>query len=272
MKVLFIGDVVAKPGRKIVSEKVPEIRKKKGVDFVIANGENAAGGLGLTEKLAEELYTSGVDCITMGDHLWSKKEIIPYLKKESRILRPANFPPGVPGSGSKIYLTENQERIGVLSLQGRVFLKELDCPFRASLPEIERLYTEEIGDKNRIPHSENRIPIIVDFHAEATSEKLALGCYLDGKVSAVLGTHTHVRTADERILPKGTAYITDVGMTGPFDSVIGMKKEIAIERFLTQVPHHYEAATEDVRLNGVILEIDPQTGKALSIERIEEKM
>jgi metallophosphoesterase (TIGR00282 family) len=272
MKVLFIGDIVGKAGRRIVTEKVPLLRKEKGMDFVVANGENAAGGLGLTEKLAEELFACGVDCITMGDHLWSKKEIIHYLSRESRVIRPANFPPGVPGLGSRIFTTEGNKKIGVLSLQGRVFLKELDCPFRSSLNEIERLNTEY----NPSPFTKggkeggfNHIPIIVDMHAEATSEKVAMGWYLDGKVSAVIGTHTHVQTADERILPKGTAYISDVGMTGPFDSVIGMKKEIALERFLTQVPHHYEPAIDDVRLNGVLLEIDTQTGNALSIERIE---
>ena len=271
MKVLFIGDIVGKSGRRIVSEKISQLRKEKGIDFVIANGENAAGGLGLTEKIAEELFTSEVDCLTSGDHLWSKKEIIPYLSRESRLLRPANFPPVVPGHGSKIFFTNEMNRIGVLCLQGRVFLKGIDCPFRTALSEIERLNMEGQGVKFHNPNSAIRIPIIVDIHAEATSEKIALGWYLDGKVSAVIGTHTHVQTADERILPKGTAYITDAGMTGPFDSVIGLKKEIAIQRFLTQLPLHYNAALNDVRLNGVILEIDSHSGKSLSIQRVEIK-
>ncbi len=254
MKIFFIGDIIGSPGRKAVSAILPELKNKEKIDFVLANGENAAGGLGLTLKVVEELFSFGIDVITSGNHIWDKKDIFPIIAKDDRILRPANYPQGVIGSGSTV-ISMQGKRLGVINLSGRVFMKDLDCPFKASLREIESL-------KDKTP------TMIVDMHAEATSEKIAMGWYLDGKVSAVIGTHTHVQTADERILPQGTAYITDIGMTGSFDSVIGVKKEIILERFLTQVPVHLEVAKEDVALQGVIIEVDENTSKALSIKRI----
>ncbi len=255
LRVLFIADIIGKPGRRIVSLVLPIMKKEDKIDFVIANGENAASN-GLTENIVAKLYRYGVDCITTGNHLWDRKEIIPYLETDRRLLRPLNYPQSVPGYGYNIFEKEGV-KIGVINLSGRVFIKELDCPFRT----VGRIL-EEIQKETRI--------IVVDAHAEATSEKQALGWFLDSKVSAVIGTHTHVQTADERILPGGTAYITDAGMTGPFDSVIGVKKEIAIERFLMQIPIRMDTAVNDVRLNGVIVDIDTDTGKTLSISRLEK--
>lgn len=255
LRVLFIADIIGKPGRRIVSLVLPIMKKEDKIDFVIANGENAASN-GLTENVVAKLYRYGVDCITTGNHLWDRKEIIPYLDTDRRLLRPLNYPQNVPGYGYNIFEKEGV-KIGVINLSGRVFIKELDCPFRT----VGRIL-EEIQKETRI--------IVVDVHAEATSEKQAIGWFLDGKVSAVIGTHTHVQTADERILPGGTAYITDAGMTGPFDSVIGVKKEIAIERFLMQIPIRLDTAVNDVRLNGVIVDIDTDTGKTLSISRLEK--
>ena len=256
MNILLIADVVGKPGRWAVSQILPELKKSHQIDFTIANVENAAGGFGLTKEIAQKIRHYGVDCLTSGNHIWDRKDILPYLNESLRILRPANYPPSAPGIGAAIFDLENDFKIGVMNIQGRVYIKEIDCPFRIADKEIER-----IKEKTKI--------IIVDLHAEATSEKIALGWYLDGRVSAVLGTHTHVQTADEIILPRGTAYITDVGMTGAHDSVIGMAKEDAIARFLTQIPRRFTVAKNDIKFCGALVKIDPDSGKALSIERIK---
>ncbi len=258
MRILFIGDVVGRAGRRAVREVLPLLKREEGIDFVVANGENAAGGIGITPEKAEELLSMGVDVITSGNHIWKKREILPYLDRHPRILRPANYPPGAPGRGSGVYTARDGTRVAVLNLEGRVFMKPLESPFRISEQQIEIL-------KGQTPI------VIVDFHAEATSEKMAMGWFLDGEVTAVIGTHTHVQTSDERILPGGTAYITDAGMTGPVNSVIGMKKEIAIQGFLTQLPNRFEVATGEVELQGVILEVDETTGRALEIRRIKRK-
>ncbi len=256
MNILLIADVVGKPGRWAVSQILPELKKSHQIDFTIANVENAAGGFGLTKEIAQKIRHYGVDCLTSGNHIWDRKDILPYLNESLRILRPANYPPSAPGIGAAIFDLENDFKIGVMNIQGRVYIKEIDCPFRIADKEIER-----IKEKTKI--------IIVDLHAEATSEKIALGWYLDGRVSAVLGTHTHVQTADEIILPRGTAYITDAGMTGAHDSVIGMAKEDAIARFLTQIPRRFTVAKNDIKFCGALVKIDPDSGKALSIERIK---
>lgn len=253
MRVLLIGDIIGKTGREVLSAWLPGIKQEYRIDFCIVNGENAAGGFGITPPLVEEISASGVDLITGGNHIWEKKEVYQIIEDE-RLLRPLNYPIGVPGRGAGLF-TLKEGLLGVINLSGRVFIKELDCPFRTVLPEIERL-------RQKTPS------IIIDIHAEATSEKVAMGWYLDGKVSAVLGTHTHVQTADERILPQGTAYITDVGMTGPMDSVIGIKKEIVLKRFLTQIPARFEVAKGPYQFCGVVVEINAQTGKACHIERI----
>ncbi|OGW85660.1 MAG: metallophosphoesterase [Omnitrophica bacterium RIFCSPLOWO2_01_FULL_45_10] len=259
MKILFIGDTVGSPGRQAIKELVPKIKKREKIEFVIANGENVAGGSGVTPQLADELFGYGVDCITSGDHIWKRKEILDYIESEKRLLRPANYPKEAPGLGSTVLKSESGTNIGVINLIGRVFMLTVECPFR-----VAKEHVDKIKDKARI--------IIVDMHAEATSEKIALGWYLDGMVSAVIGTHTHVQTADERVLPNGTAFISDAGMTGPFDSVIGRKKEQILTRFITQMPARFEMAEGDVRLNGVILDIDEKTGKANSIRRVQEKL
>jgi len=258
MNILFIADVVGRMGRRVIFELLPKLKAELKIDFVIANAENAAGGFGLTENVIQELYSYGINCLTSGNHLWDKKEIWNYLDRDQKLLRPANYPPGVPGYGSGVFSVQNDKRIGVINLLGRVFIKEIDCPFRAALREIEKL-----SPKTKV--------IIVDFHAEATSEKVALGWFLDGKVSAVIGTHTHVQTADERILPGETAYITDVGMTGSFESVIGIEKEAALKRFLTQLPARLDTASKDGRLNGVVIEVNAENGRAKKIERIQMK-
>lgn len=259
MRILFIGDVVGEPGRRAVKEIVPKIKKREGVEFVIANGENAAGGSGITPALADELFGYGVDVITTGDHIWKRKEILERIESDRRILRPANYPREAPGSGSTIVKSGSDIDVGVINLIGRVFMQALECPFRVAKEEIARLKT-----KTNI--------IIVDIHAEATSEKIALGWYLDGEVSAVVGTHTHIQTADEKILPNGTAFITDAGMTGPYDSVIGRRKEEILTRFITQMPVKFEMAEGDIQLHGVILDIDEKTGRANSIKRVQEKL
>lgn len=256
MKLLFIGDIVGRPGRRAVFNLLEKIIKDYGIEFTIANGENAAGGMGITPEIASEILSRGVDVLTSGNHIWAKKEIIPYLNEEERILRPANYPGEVPGKGVGIYRSKNGEKVGVLNLEGRVFMKHLDCPFRIGRKEAQLL-----GKETKI--------IIVDFHAEATSEKIAMGWYLNGIVSAVIGTHTHVQTCDERILNEGTAYITDVGMTGPLASVIGIRTNIAIERLLTQIPWKFDVATDEIELQGVIVEIDSLTGKSKDIKRIK---
>lgn len=255
MRILLVGDIVGKKGRQVIKALLPEIRQVYQIDFCIANGENIAGGLGLTLKTAKEVFSAGVDILTSGNHIWNKKEVSQIIEDEN-ILRPLNYPVGVPGRGYNFYKVKD-DLLAVVNLAGRVFIGELDCPFRVILSEIT-----SIREKTK--------NIIVDMHAEATSEKIAMGWYLDGKVSAVLGTHTHVQTADERILPEGTAYLTDVGMTGARDSVIGVKKEIIIKKFLTQIPLRFEIAKGVGHLCAVVVEIDTATGKAKSITRIQQ--
>ncbi|HEY4745528.1 MAG TPA: TIGR00282 family metallophosphoesterase [Desulfuromonadaceae bacterium] len=255
IKILFIGDIIGKPGRQALSRELHRLVDRYNADLVIANGENAAGGFGLTVDTARELFDMGIHCLTSGNHIWDKKEQVAQVLADPRIIRPANYPAEVPGSGSTILVTPGGVKVAVLNLEGRVFMKNLECPFRTADREIERLKQET--------------PIIfVDFHAEATSEKAALGWYLDGRASCVIGTHTHVQTADERVLTQGTAYMSDAGMTGSFDSVIGIGKEEAIRKFLTQLPVKFEVPKRDIRLNGAVVEIDAQSGQALSIERI----
>ena len=256
MNVLFIADIFGAPGRRAVRDLVPELVSSMGVDFLIANVENAAAGFGVTRDILTELKGLGVECMTSGNHIWDRREVLPVLDEEPLLLRPHNYPPGVPGTGSRVFRTRTGVPIGVLNLMGRVFLNDIECPFRVADREIESL--REQGAKI----------IFVDFHAEATAEKVALCWYLDGRVSAVIGTHTHVQTADEQIFPKGTGYLTDAGMTGPHDSVIGVQKELAIRKFLTQLPTRFEPATGNVRLHGVHLEFDEATGRCLHIERI----
>lgn len=257
MKILYIADIYAKPGRKAVWKRLPYYLENENVSFVIANGENIAGGFGLTLNLAEKLFRYGVNCITSGNHIWDRREILPHLDIRKDILRPANYPPDVSGRGSGVYKTKDGFLVGVLNIEGRTYMRSLDCPFRVALEEVEKLKRETNV-------------IVVDFHAEATSEKRALGFFLDGKVSAVVGSHTHIQTADERILPNGTAYITDAGMTGADLSVIGVKPHLAIEHFLKQINVRFEPASDDVRFCGVMLDIDENTGKARSIQRINE--
>ena len=256
MRILFIADILGGPGRKVVGALLPELIREKKADFCLVNGENAAGGFGLTPELAEELFALGVDVITSGNHIWDRKEIFPVLNTRRDILRPVNYPPDNPGRGVGVYASRDGAPVGVINLQGRVFMKEIDCPFRSVLPVIDKL------------HEETRV-VIVDFHAEATAEKIALGWYLDGRVSAVLGTHTHVQTADERILPAGTGFITDAGMTGSIDGVIGIKKELAIQRFLTQTPNRFQPADSNLWMMGVLVEVDSVTGRTQSIERFQ---
>lgn len=255
VKLLFIGDIIGKPGRQAISRELHRLVDRYMVDLVVANGENAAGGFGITEETAKELFLCGVHLLTSGNHVWDKKDAHEFINREERLLRPANYPPGAPGRGSAVVTTAGGVKVGVLNLEGRVFMNNLECPFRVADREIARL-------------RETTPIILVDFHAEATSEKTALGWYLDGRVSALIGTHTHVQTADERILPGGTAYITDAGMTGAFDSVIGMRKDETIVKFLTQLPAKFEVAKGGVRLNSVLVELDEVSGMALTIERI----
>jgi metallophosphoesterase (TIGR00282 family) len=254
LTVLCVGDVFGEPGRRALAAILPRLRKQHEVDFTIVNIENAAAGAGVTPAIARDTLDLGVDVMTSGNHIWDKKEIIEYIGKENLLLRPANFPPGTPGVGSIVAKT-GPHRVGVLNLMGRVFLPTIDCPFRTADEEIVRLRREASI-------------VVVDFHCEATSESQAMGWYLDGRVSAVVGTHRHVQTADERVLPKGTAYITDLGMTGPVDSVIGVDRTIALSRFLTQMPHRFEPAKGPAALHGALIRIDPESGRALSIERI----
>ncbi|MFZ5597503.1 MAG: TIGR00282 family metallophosphoesterase [Bacillota bacterium] len=256
MRLLMIGDIVGRPGRRAVKDNLPELVSRYGIDIVIANGENAAGGNGITRDLARELFSYGVDVITMGNHVWNQKEIMSYIDKEDRIIRPANYPPGTPGSGSGVFRAGNGVEIGVINISGRVFMQELDCPFRKG-DEMVKLLKERVGI------------IFIDFHAEASSEKVAMGWYMDGRVAAVCGTHTHVQTADERVLPGGTAYISDVGMTGPADSVIGVKKELVIEKFITQMPRRFEVADGLYQFNAVLVEVDENSTRALGIQRIQ---
>lgn len=255
VNVLFIADIVGKPGFKTVTKYIHEIKNKYQINFCIANGENGAGGKGITDKIARDYFELGIDVITSGNHIFEKANVFNNLGDERRLLRPLNYPPTNPGHGTYIGTLPDQTKIGVINIQGRTFMYPIDCPFRT--------ISEELNKINQIAKI-----IIVDFHAEATAEKMAMGWYLDGKVSAVIGTHTHIQTADERILDKGTGYITDAGMTGPYDSVIGLRKEIAIRRFINQTPSFYQVADNDNRFCGVILKIDKNTGKTLHIERI----
>jgi len=258
VRLLFIGDIVGRAGRRTLAENLGRLIDRHLVDLVVANGENAAAGYGLTGSVLRELFDSGVDVVTSGNHIWDKKEIMPILDRESRLLRPANYPPGLPGRGSGIYETAAGIKVGILNLEGRVFMKNLDCPFRAAEALLAELRLST--------------PIImVDFHAEATSEKQALGYYLDGQVSAVIGTHTHVQTADERILAGGTGYLTDVGMSGSQDAIIGNQKKNAMDRFLTQLPVKLEVAKKDPQLSAVLLTINEATGTCEQIERIQQK-
>ena len=261
MKILFLGDVVGKPGRQAVQRLVPRLIARDGVDLVIANAENSASGIGVTPDAAEELLAAEVNLLTSGNHIWAKREIVPYLEKPGcRLLRPANYPPGAPGRGRAVIETPDGRKLGVLNLEGRVFMKALDDPFRAALEGVEAL------------RAEGARAILVDMHCEATSEKNAMGWFLDGKVSAVLGTHTHVQTADARVLPGGTAFVTDVGMCGPWDSVIGVKKELVLERFVSARPISFEPAKKDVWLQGALVDVDDATGRARSIARVQERL
>lgn len=254
MKILAIGDIVGRPGRRAVHKFVPALRKEHGLTLVIANGENTAGGFGLTPETARELLDSGVDVLTSGNHIWAQNEIIPYLEDDMPILRPLNYPPGVPGRG---YLVT--KHVLIVNIIGRTFMTPLDCPFQA----MDHLLAS-LEDKPPV--------IIVDFHAEATSEKMAMGHYLDGRVSAVLGTHTHVGTIDHQLLPKGTAYVTDIGMTGPVDSIIGDDVESVLGRFLTSIPHHLSVGKGRPVFNAILLEVADDTGRTISIERISRQV
>lgn len=265
-RVLFIGDVVGRPGRAATGNILPELKEQYRPQLVVANGENLAGGLGITQETADELFSYGVDLLTTGNHVWDRKEILDYIDLDDRILRPANYPQGVPGRGYRIVTSDELRVTGegwrgnvpvaILNLSGRIFMDPLDDPFA-----VARDIVPKLREKANI--------VILDFHAEATSEKMAMGRYLDGQVSAVIGTHTHVQTADETILPNYTAYITDVGMTGPIDSIIGVKHELIIKRFLTQMPVKFEVAKGDVVVSAVIVDVDPVTGRAMSIERLQ---
>jgi metallophosphoesterase (TIGR00282 family) len=256
LRILFIGDIVGKPGRQAVQHILPKLKMAQSPVFVVANGENAAGGIGVTRDTAAEIFHAGVDVITLGNHAWAKRDVFPYLDKEPRLLRPANYPDGTPGRGWGIYSADTGESIAIISLCGRVFMDHLENPFRVADSILETLS----GDTD---------VILIDLHGEATSEKSAFGWYMDGRVNAVVGTHTHVQTADERILPNGTAYITDVGMTGPTDSVIGVTKDLVITRFLTQLPGRFEVAEGDSVLSAVTIDIDTSTGRAVKIDRLQ---
>ena len=264
MKLLFIGDIVGQPGRRAVAELVPKLRQQHALDFVIANGENSAGGSGITPKTAEEMFSAGVNAITSGDHLWDQKEVMELLQNEKRFLRPLNYPSGTPGQGSAIFEVQNPKAkgqspilIGVLNVQGRTFMPPLENPFLLAADEVKRL-----REQTKI--------IFVDFHAEATSEKIAFARMLDGQVSAVVGTHTHVQTADEQIFPGGTAYLSDAGFTGPHESVLGREIEPVLKKFLTGMPQRFEVAKDRVLLHGCMIEIDDASGKAMKIQRISE--
>jgi hypothetical protein len=255
MRILFIGDIVGRPGRQLVKTGLAAMVSRHDVDLVIANAENSAAGFGITRDIGEELLDTGVDVMTSGNHIWDKREALDYIGVEPRLLRPANYPAGAPGNGSYLARTRTGQSVGVVNVMGRVFMLNIDDPFAVVLREIEAL-----RQRTRV--------VFVDFHAEATSEKIAMGWHLDGKVAAVVGTHTHVQTADERILPKGTAYLTDVGMTGPHDSIIGVEIEPALNRFLNALPSRFETATANPRLNAVLVDADDRTGLATDIERL----
>lgn len=256
MKLLFIGDIVGRPGRDLVKRGLRAIVAAHDVDFVIANGENSAAGFGITREIGGQLFSYGVEVMTSGNHIWDKKEALEYIVREPRLLRPANYPAGAPGHGATLVTAANGVKVGVVNVMGRVFLANIDDPFTTAAREVARL------------RAEGAALVFVDVHAEVTSEKIAMGWYLDGQATAVVGTHTHVQTADNRVLPKGTAYLTDAGMTGPHDGVIGVEKEPVIGKFLSGLPARFETATGDPRLNGAIVTADPATGLATAIERV----
>ena len=255
MRVIVLGDIVGKPGRDALRESLKQLREKHEAEFVVANVENAAAGAGVTRQACQEILDAGVDVMTSGNHVYDKKEGVPYIEKESRLLRPANYPSEAPGRGMWLGSTSSGTQVAVINLQGRVFMPLNDCPFRTA----DRLVSE-IGNRASV--------IIVDHHAEATSEKQAMGRYLDGRVAVVVGTHTHVQTADEQILPGGTAYITDLGMTGPHGGVIGVQTDPVLTRFLRGIPARFETAEGDTRISGIVAEVDERTGRAISIERL----
>jgi 2',3'-cyclic-nucleotide 2'-phosphodiesterase len=254
MKILFIGDVVGRPGRDALRNHLANILEERKIDLCIANAENSASGNGITPRLVEELLSLQIDILTSGNHIWDKKEVLGYFEHQPRLLRPANYPPMAPGKGVFVGKTREEIPFAVVNLQGRVFMPAIDCPFRTAETVLQGLSPE------------TKV-VFIDFHAEATAEKQAFGFHFDGKVSAIVGTHTHVVTADEQILPKGTAYITDVGMTGPHDSIIGVSKDSILPKFISQIPARFEVATGDVRINGVEVDVDPETGLAVQICR-----
>jgi metallophosphoesterase (TIGR00282 family) len=255
LKILFLGDIVGRPGRRAVHELLPYLKRKYEPRFIVANGENAAGGNGITRDVADDLFGAGIDVLTMGNHVWDNKDVYSFIDGDDRIVRPANYPPDAPGNGFTI-ARKAERAIGIINLSGRVFMPPLDCPFRTA---------DQI-----IPTLKKKTPIIiVDFHAEATSEKNALGWYVDGQVTAVIGTHTHIQTADEKVLPKGTAFITDVGMTGPRDSVLGVKVEQVLEKLIGLRPVRFEVAGGPLMLNAVSIEVDEKSGRAQGIQRIQ---
>jgi metallophosphoesterase (TIGR00282 family) len=257
LNILFIGDIIGRPGRRAVTELLPGIKGEYGIGFTVANCENSAGGFGVTEKIVGELTELGIDALTSGNHIWDRRDVAEELDSFTNVLRPFNYPPGLPGRGYGVFEAAGGMRVAVINLQGRVFMRPIDCPFRAA-DELLKTVDEKI--------------VLVDMHAEATSEKVAMGWHLDGRVSAVIGTHTHVQTSDERVLPGGTGYITDVGMTGPHDSVIGIDKQAIIKRFLTEVPNRFEVGKEDVKLSGLVVAVDTATGRAIGVERLHRSL
>lgn len=259
LRVLLVGDIVGRPGRRCCQRLIPVLKERENLDFIIANAENAAGGSGITGDTANEIFGAGVDVLTTGDHAFKQQESFDYFKNEKRLLRPANYSAESPGHGAELYETESGEKIGVINLLGRVFLDPVDSPFKVAEEEINKL------------RRETKI-IFVDIHAEATSEKIAMGWYLDGLVTGVFGTHTHVQTADEQILPKGTAFVTDVGMTGPHKSVLGREIQSVLKRFVTDLPSRFGVAKEDIKLCGALVEVDAVSGKAVSIRRLQESV
>jgi len=259
IKIIFISDIIGKPGRLALRGLLPDLVYEYGPDMVVANGENSAGGFGITAEIFEELKDLDIDIITSGNHIWDRKDLVPCLEKRRDLLRPHNYPDEVPGRGWTIFTCASGVKVGVINLAGRVFMNAIDCPFK-----VGRKIIEKVREETPI--------ILLDIHAETTSEKAAIGWHMDGLVSAVVGTHTHVQTSDERILPKGTAFITDAGMTGPMDSIIGMRKEKVMERFLTSMPVRLEVAKGDVELQGVFLAINPADGRALEIKRIKKSL
>ena len=260
MRLLFLGDVVGRPGRRALAALVPRLAAQEDIEVVIANCENASGGKGVDPRSADELHEAGVDVLTSGNHVWQNREIVPYMRESGRLLRPLNFPPGVPGVGWTVQRTRRSEaRVAVLNLIGRVFMAPVDCPFRAA--------DEALADIRR----EASI-VFVDMHAEATSEKVAMGRFLDGRVSAIVGSHTHIQTGDETVLPGGSAYLTDAGMCGPEDSVLGVRTDRVVERFLTQMPTRFEVAAGAVLVQGAVIDIDGETGRARSIRRVRERV